>query len=60
MQPGHLLCKWGIGVAINEDEAFKWVKRAADAGLTDAQYTFGAFFMNGIGVDVDVKKAKEL
>ncbi len=40
----------GIGVAKDATEAFKWYRKAADAGLAEAQYNLGVLYYNGTGV----------
>ena len=38
-------------------EAFKWCKRAAEAGYTNAQLNLGLFYSNGKGIAVDMSEA---
>jgi|GEM_PF-1042852 len=40
----------GIGVAKDATEASKWYRKAADAGLAEAQYNLGVLYYNGTGV----------
>ena len=49
----------GRGVAKDVREAAKWMRKAADGGLADAQCQMGLWYMNGIGVDLDEDKAVE-
>ena len=53
---GYLYEK-GIGVPLDPAEAFKWYKKAADAGLAEAQYNLGVLYYNGIGVQRDHTEA---
>jgi uncharacterized protein len=46
----------GEGVAIDKFAAFKYYKRAAEAGHVDAQTNLGVCYLNGTGVEVDKVK----
>ena len=35
----------------NNKKAFKWYKKAAENGLSEAQYNLANFYMNGLGTD---------
>ncbi|MDE7252967.1 MAG: hypothetical protein K2O32_08505 [Acetatifactor sp.] len=60
-----------LGEAIGEDdyetekingeveEAYKWYRKAAEQGYTEAQYTIGTFYENGTCVEQDYGKALE-
>lgn len=43
----------GTGVAVDMVKAFKWQKRAAEAGHLGAQINQGVCYANSIGVAVD-------
>lgn len=40
----------GRGVKENQEEAFKWYKRAAEAGLSISQFNLGLMYQHGRGV----------
>lgn len=42
----------------DEDEAFEWAKRAANAGLGKAQFTLANFYDKGIGCEKNAKEAQ--
>ncbi|KAI9312001.1 hypothetical protein BX666DRAFT_1991829 [Dichotomocladium elegans] len=39
--------------------AFRWCQRAAERGLTEAEYTLGTYYEEGVGVRVDYARALE-
>ena len=43
----------------NNDQAFIYMRKAADMGNVDACRTLAYFYENGIGVNKDPQKAKE-
>lgn len=47
----------GEGVKCNSEEAFKWIKTAAQGGLGEAYYQLGEFYERGIGVKRNFSKA---
>ena len=47
----HLL--YGIGISVDECEAFKWFKRAAESGHIISMYRYGMCYFNGQGVAMD-------
>jgi hypothetical protein len=47
----------GTGVEKNPLAAVNWVRKAAEAGLADAQYELGEFYMDGTGVEKDPSAA---
>lgn len=49
--------KYGRGVAPDEDEAFRWARRAAEGGNARAQHALGAMCELGHGTPVDYAKA---
>lgn len=49
----------GLGVRLNEGEAFKWVRRAAEQGEPDAQKALGDMYLRGEGVKADEIEALE-
>ncbi|KAK9474503.1 uncharacterized protein V1510DRAFT_360884 [Dipodascopsis tothii] len=56
------LCAWYmVGaepvLSKNDDEAYEWAKRAAEAGLSKAMYAVGYFSENGIGIERDLVEA---
>ena len=44
----------------NEASAFEWCKKAADQGLADAQHSLATMYVNGCGVEPDLKEAVKL
>ncbi|KAG0190511.1 hypothetical protein DFQ28_001950 [Apophysomyces sp. BC1034] len=48
---------WIATTVRNEDEAFHWCQRAADAGLDDAWFLLGWYYEAGIGAPRDFEKA---
>ena len=54
-----MLSRLGLGVELDEDEAFLWCKRAADAGALDAQYQLGIMYLQGEGKEEDAVMALE-
>lgn len=47
----------GIGVAVNEKEAFQWFSKAAEQGDSDAQNMLGRCYQEGWGTTKDETKA---
>lgn len=52
-----LLYKNGQGVAVNDAEAFQWIRKAAEAGDPKAMYNLGMMYGNGFGVAQNDKEA---
>ncbi|MDC0143125.1 sel1 repeat family protein [Verrucomicrobia bacterium] len=50
---------FGIGIEKNEPEALRWVLRAADRGLANAQYVLAIRYEQGRGMPLDDKKSFE-
>jgi len=50
----------GRGVALNFEEAARWLERAANLGLAPAQYRLGSLYEKGNGVKRDVEAARKL
>lgn len=50
----------GLVTDKNPDLAFKYMKMAADQGLSCAKFGLGTLYAEGIGVEVDYDKAEEL
>jgi localization factor PodJL len=48
----------GKGVAVNYDEAAKWLDRAAQAGVVPAIFRLGTFYEKGLSVTKDVNIAR--
>jgi localization factor PodJL len=48
----------GKGVAVNYDEAAKWLDRAAQAGVVPAIFRLGTFYEKGLSVKKDVDIAR--
>jgi localization factor PodJL len=48
----------GKGVAVNYDEAAKWLDRAAQAGVVPAIFRLGTFYEKGLSVSKDVDIAR--
>ncbi len=49
----------GDGVPQNAELALKWFRRAAEAGLAEAQYELALRYLNGDGVDEDETEARK-
>jgi uncharacterized protein len=49
---------YGSGVEQDYAKAMEWYRKAADHGLTDAQYNVGMIYENGRGVTKDIEQAK--
>ena len=47
----------GIGVAVDEGEAFAWYKKAAENGLLEAQFQLGLMYYLGDGVKANQQEA---
>ena len=41
------------------DEAVKWLRKAASHGLSDAEYSLGLMYRNGLGVQEDEEEARK-
>ena len=50
----------GRGVAKNPAEAAVWLARAANSGLTVAQFDLGVMYCTGEGVELDVARGAEM
>ena len=50
----------GRGVPINLEEAAHWYERAADKGLTPAQFHYASLLEKGLGVKKDIAQARRL
>ena len=67
-QQGHALAQHGLGIMYlfgecaikNEVEALKWFEKAAAQGLIGALTTMAMIYQDGLGVEPDADKAKEL
>ena len=44
---------YGLGVPKDDDLAFEWIRKAAEAGLTRAQYNLGKMYCDGTVTKVD-------
>ena len=51
---------FGFGIEQNQKEALRWVQRAADRGLADAQYVLAIRHEQGRGMALNDKKSFEL
>ena len=49
----------GAGVPQDSTEAASWYRRAAEQGLTVAQYNLGSCYLRGSGVTQDDQKARQ-
>ena len=52
----YFIGRWydvGDGVTVNDREAVKWYRKAADQGLASAQYNLGLMYADGQGVPQD-------
>ena len=50
---------FGEGVEQDLEEAFKWLKLAAEKGNLSAQVNVGFMLQHGEGVEVDIEEAKK-
>ncbi|WP_110687673.1 tetratricopeptide repeat protein [Salinicola aestuarinus] len=57
MQRMSIFYKFGRGVEKNENEAFKWIRRAVDKDYILAFDQAGDFYAQGIGTDQDLVRA---
>lgn len=51
--------KDGLGVAKNDNEAFRWYKKAARKGSVEAQFSVGYMYDKGQGVEQSFRKARK-
>ena len=49
----------GEGVKKSYEQAFKWLKKAAEQGNMQAQKKLGDYYQQGLGVETDTVKALE-
>jgi TPR repeat protein len=47
----------GEGVAVNLDEAARWIRSAAEEGVPDAQFNLGVMYEGGKGVSQNISEA---
>ena len=47
----------GLGVPQNYTESVKWLRKAAEQGLVEAQYNLGSMYNSGLGVTQDPVEA---
>ncbi|NDD48426.1 MAG: sel1 repeat family protein [Alphaproteobacteria bacterium] len=52
--------KHGIGVTMDKDRAFKYIKEASNEELTIAKYMIVDYLINGIGTKIDERAAAKL
>ena len=52
-------CRDGRGVAKNDEEAFKWCRKAAEQGHAQSQVRLVEMYRDGIGVERNPKEAKK-
>ncbi|KXF76237.1 hypothetical protein ATN84_15205 [Paramesorhizobium deserti] len=50
----------GLGVPINQAEAARWYEKAAEQGVTEAQFRYGAMLLQGRYIPRDKAKAEKL
>ena len=66
-EDGHVLAQtlvgsmyaYGEGIEQNDQEAFKWLSRAANANSAQAQYNLGILYEKGLGVAANNELAKK-
>ena len=66
-EDGHVLAQtlvgsmyaYGEGIEQNDQEAFKWLSRAANANSAQAQYNLGILYEKGLGVTANNELAKK-
>tara|TARA_B100001173_G_scaffold295375_1_gene290107 strand:- start:425 stop:859 length:435 start_codon:yes stop_codon:yes gene_type:complete len=56
---GTMHMKEGMWVVQSEEAAINWWLKSANLGYAPAQYTIGASYIRGIGVDKDLVEAKK-
>jgi uncharacterized protein len=50
----------GLGVPVNPVEAARWYEKAADQGVTEAQFRYGAMLLSGKDIPRDKARAEKL
>ena len=50
----------GLGVTQNHATAAGWYQRAAEQGLTDAQYNLATFYDEGLGTPRDIARGARM
>jgi len=66
-ESGHVLAQtlvgsmyaYGEGVDTNNEEAFKWLSRAANTGSAQAQYNLAILYEKGLGITADKRQARK-
>tara|TARA_B100000497_G_C7405366_1_gene256302 strand:+ start:130 stop:573 length:444 start_codon:yes stop_codon:yes gene_type:complete len=56
---GTMYMKEGMWVVQSEESAFKWWLKSANLGYAPAQFSIGASYIGGIGVNQDMQEAKK-
>lgn len=64
-ESGHVLAQtlvgsmyaYGEGIERNDEQAFKWLSRAAEYGSAQAQFNLAILYENGFGTDKDIQQA---
>jgi len=56
---GTMYMKEGMWVVQSEESAFDWWMKSANLGYAPAQFSIGASYIGGIGVNQDMQEAKK-
>ena len=56
---GTMYMKEGMWVVQSEESAFEWWLKSANLGYAPAQFSIGASYIGGIGVNQDMQEAKK-
>ena len=55
---GTMYMKEGMWIVQSDEEGFDWWLKSANLGYAPAQFSIGASYIGGIGVDKDLNQAK--
>jgi len=50
----------GEGIDQDREQGFYWIKKAAQQGMSQAEYKLALCYIDGIGTNKDYQKAKHL
>ena len=56
---GTMFMKEGMWVVQSDESAFEWWLKSANLGYAPAQFSIGASYIGGIGVNQDMQEAKK-
>ena len=55
---GTMYMKEGMWVVQSDEQGFDWWLKSANLGYAPAQFSIGASYIGGVGVDKDLNQAK--